>query len=234
MNESINLLFVEDDPYLGTIIKDLLEIEGFSIYFHKSAESALHVFMSQKMDLCLLDVMLPGMDGFELGRKIRSLDKEIPILFLTAKSQKADVVEGFRAGADDYLKKPFAMEELVLRIRALLRRCNRLWSIESETKSFDFGRYHFDYPKKELFYDGEAHQLTHREGEMLSLFCQNQNILVERNLILAKVWGDDSYYNARSMDVFLAKLRKHFRNDPEVSIINVRGRGFKLMVPDLD
>jgi len=234
MSEPIRLLFVEDDPYLGTIIKDLLEIEGFIISFHKNAESALEEFMSNKVDLCLLDVMLPGMNGFDLGRKIRSLDNKIPILFLTAKSQKADVIEGFGVGADDYLKKPFAMEELVLRIRALLRRSKRLGSIEYETKSFDFGRYHFDHPKKILHYDGEAHPLTHRESEMLSLFCQNQNNLVERTLILDKVWGDDSYFNARSMDVFLAKLRKHFRNDSDVSIINVRGRGFKLMVQDLE
>lgn len=122
------------------------------------------------------------------------------------------------------------MEELVLRIRALLRRSKRLGNIESEAMIYNFGKYHFDHPKKELHYDGEAHQLTHRESEMLKLFCQNLNLLVERTLILAKVWGDDSYFNARSMDVFLAKLRKHFKNDSEVSIINVRGRGFKLMV----
>ncbi|MBT4400609.1 MAG: response regulator transcription factor, partial [Bacteroidetes bacterium] len=230
MSDSISILFVEDDPYLGTIIKDLLEIEGFTINFHKKAESALVDFMNQKMDFCLLDVMLPGMDGFELGRKIRALDKMVPILFLTAKSQKADVIEGFGAGADDYLKKPFAMEELVLRIRALLRRSFPMTEKDSANKSYNFGKYHFDYHKKELQYDGETHLLTHRETEMLRLFCENQNLLVERNLILAKVWGDDTYFNARSMDVFLAKLRKHFKNDTDVSITNVRGRGFKLLV----
>ncbi len=234
MRESFSILFVEDDPYLGTIIKDLLEIEGFNIIFHKTAESALEDFMGKKVDLCLLDVMLPGMDGFELGRKIRSLNKIIPILFLTAKSQKADVIEGFVAGADDYLKKPFAMEELVLRIRALLRRSSGMEFNEPEFKKFSFGKYHFNHPEKVLQYDGKSHILTHRESEILKLLCENRNQLVERNLILAKVWGDDSYFNARSMDVFLAKLRKHFKNDSEVSITNVRGLGFKLFVKDID
>ena len=130
----------------------------------------------------------------------------------------------------DILKKPFAMEELVLRIRALLRRRYSITAKDSAIKSYKFGKYHFKYHKKELEYDGEIHKITHREAEMLRLFCENQNLLVERNLILAKVWGDDSYFNARSMDVFLAKLRKHFKNDTDVSITNVRGSGFKLLV----
>ena len=230
MSDKVNILFVEDDPYLGPIIKDLLSHEGFEISHFKTAESAYSTFNKSRYDLCLLDVMLPGMNGFELGKKIRIIDKRIPILFLTAKSQQEDVIEGFESGADDYLKKPFSMQELVLRIKALLRRNSLDFGLSKEIIEYAFGKYVFNHPNMTLYYDNETHKLTHRESEMLKLLCENKNILVERDLILDQVWGDDSYFNARSMDVFLAKLRKHFKDEPNVSIINIRGRGFKLLV----
>lgn len=230
MSKNLQLLFVEDDPYLGTIVNDLLGLEGYQVQFFREAETAWEYFSQKGADICIFDVMLPGMDGFDLARKIRVLDKNVPILFLTAKSQKEDVIKGFQTGADDYLKKPFAMEELVLRIGALLRRSGGVIPEENEGSLFSFGKYLYDRQSAVIQYDGQRYTLTHRESEMLHIFCKNLNQLVERELILKKVWGDDSYFNARSMDVFLAKLRKHFRDDPKVSLVNIRGKGFKLLV----
>ncbi len=230
MNNNIQLLFVEDDPYLGAIIKDLLSLDGYKVQYFSDAETAWEFFTQKGADICVFDVMLPGMDGFDLARKIRVIDKNIPIIFLTAKSHKEDVIEGFQTGADDYIKKPFAMEELVLRIGALLRRSGVFEAEEKEMSVFTFGKYLYDPQSASIQYNGQRFTLTHRESEMLHIFCKNLNQLVDRELILKKVWGDDSYFNARSMDVFLAKLRKHFRDDSQVSLVNVRGKGFKLLV----
>jgi DNA-binding response OmpR family regulator len=226
----ITILYIEDDPYLGLIVRELLESQNFKVLFFKNAEEGLKQFLKTPTDLCLLDVMLPGMDGFELGRKIRSVDKEVPVLYLTAKSQKEDVIEGFTLGADDYLKKPFSMEELVLRIRVLLRRTHNITQQKQEKTVYEFSRYQFFYRKKQLLYDGQIHELTHKECELLRLFLENPNQLVEREIMLQKIWGDDHYFNARSMDVFIARLRRHFKSDPSVEIVNIRGIGFKLLV----
>jgi len=228
--KKITILFVEDDPFLGLLTKDLLESCNYTVLYTKTAEESLKLFMKGDIDLCILDVMLPKMDGFELGRKIRQMNKNVPIIFLTARSMKDDVVEGFRIGADDYIRKPFNMEELLLRIETILRRTHLIQDYAEETGIFSFGTYTFCHKKRELKHNDRNISLTYRESEILKLLLENRNELVERELILKKIWGDDSYYNARSMDVFLTKLRSCFKNDPKIEIVNIRGKGFKLMI----
>jgi len=228
--KKVTILFVEDDPFLGFLTKDLLESSNYAVLFSLAAEEALELFIAKNPDLCILDVMLPKMDGFELGRKIRQINKKVPIVYLTARSMKDDVVEGFRIGADDYIRKPFNMEELLLRIETILRRSNITPGHVKETNVISFGAYTFFYKRKVLKLGDKVISLTHRETEILRLLIENKNEIVERELILKSIWGDDSYYNARSMDVFLTKLRSRFKNDPEIEIVNIRGRGFKFMI----
>lgn len=228
--KNVTILFVEDDPFLGLVTKDLLESSNYKVLFSKTAEEGLEIFIAETPDLCILDVMLPKMDGFELGSKIRQINKIVPIIYLTARSMKDDVVKGFRIGADDYIRKPFNMEELLLRIENILKRSNIAPDKEIETNIFYFGAYTFYYNKMELMHLDRIISITNRESEILKLLIENKNEIVERELILKRIWGDDSYFNARSMDVFLTKLRSHFKNDPNIEIVNIRGRGFKLMI----
>ncbi len=228
----VRILFVEDDPYLGMMVTDLLESRAFAVFYEKTAEKGLELFMREEPDLCVLDVMLPGMDGFELGRRIRSANPFIPIIFLTARSQKDDIIEGYDSGADDYIRKPFHMEELILRINAILRRNSKIVDSGQENLQFEIGKYQFDSQQMKLNFQGESDKLTLKESEMLKIFCENQGKLVEREYILKKVWGDDSYFNTRSMDVFIHKLRARFSQDSGIQILNLRGKGFKLLVGD--
>lgn len=229
----VRILFVEDDPYLGMMVSDLLESRGFTVFYEKTAEKGLELFIREEPDLCVLDVMLPGMDGFELGRRIRSSDPSIPIMFLTARSQKDDIIEGYVSGADDYIRKPFHMEELILRINAILRRNSKMVDSGQEKAPFEIGMYQFDFQQMKLHFRGESEKLTLKESEMLKIFCENPGKLIEREYILKKVWGDDSYFNTRSMDVFIHKLRSRFSQDSGIQIINLRGKGFKLLVGDV-
>ena len=229
MNNKISILLAEDDSNLGSLLREYLEAKGYLTTLAKNGKEALEYFLKGKFDLCLLDVMMPIKDGFTLAKEIRNSDKNIPIIFLTAKSMKEDTIEGFMAGGDDYIPKPFSMEELVLRIIAILRRVKNQTLQQSEQNEFKIGKYKFKYTERVLELKGEKQALTTKETDLLKLLCLNSNDVLDRNFALRSIWQNDSYYSARSMDVYIAKLRKHLKEDPKVEIINVHGRGFKLL-----
>jgi DNA-binding response OmpR family regulator len=223
------ILLVEDDPNLGYILHENLELQGFAVTLCADGEQALAVYHREMFDLCLIDVMLPKKDGFTLAREIRQTDEKTPIIFLTAKSLKDDRIEGFKIGGDDYVIKPFSMEELVLRMQAVLKRTKFSASENKDKQTFDIGKYSFNYEQQNLQIGGRQQKLTSKESELLKLLCLHLNDILERELALKLVWGKDSYFNARSMDVFISKLRKYLQEDKNVEILNVHGRGFKLV-----
>ncbi|NVK50618.1 MAG: response regulator transcription factor [Cyclobacteriaceae bacterium] len=225
------LLVVEDDPNLGDILKEYLEMKGYEPTLCRDGEEGWSKFKKDKYDLCLLDIMMPKKDGFTLAREIKKVQEDLPILFLTAKNQKEDVIEGLKIGADDYLTKPFSMEELLLRVNAILRRTQK----GQETallKVYKFGGFELHYDKQLLEGPKGPHKLTSKENELLRLLASEMNRLVNRSHALKQIWGDDSYFNARSMDVYLSKIRKILKDDPSVQIITVHGEGFKLIVTE--
>ncbi len=225
------ILLVEDDPNLGFVIKDSLQDQDFHVVLCKDGSSGFQTFFKGNFDLCILDVMLPKKDGFTLAKEIRQVKSEIPIIFLTAKSMKEDKVEGYESGADDYLTKPFEMEELVLRIKAVMRRSGSLDNGKKKDQ-FDLGAYLFDYKNHELKSERYGDQkLTKKEAELLRLLCINMGQTLEREVALKLIWGSDDYFLGRSMDVFISKLRKHFDPDSGVKINNVHGVGFRLVIP---
>lgn len=223
------ILFVEDEQSLGLIVKESLETRGFDVHYCQDGKTGLRSFKEFKPDICLLDIMMPIKDGYTLAQDIRKIDKHVPIIFLTARSQSADVVKGFEVGANDYIKKPFSMEELIVRVKARLTDSTGLSELDSDQKSFTVGAYQFEYDKQTLVYQDTLKKLTHREAEILRLLCLNRNKVLERSTVLDKVWGDDNFFNARSMDVFITKLRKYLQSDSNVEILNVRGIGYKLI-----
>lgn len=223
------ILFVEDEQSLGLIVKESLEIRGFEVKYCQDGKAGLRAFKEFKPDICLLDIMMPIKDGYTLAQEIRKIDKAVPIIFLTARSQSADVVKGFEVGANDYIKKPFSMEELIVRVKARLSDNHGVSELDSDQNSFVIGSYNFEYHKQTLEFHGEIRKLTHREAEILRMLSLNRNKVLERSKVLDKVWGDDNFFNARSMDVFITKLRKYLRSDPNVEILNVRGIGYKLV-----
>ncbi|WP_350290431.1 response regulator transcription factor [uncultured Croceitalea sp.] len=225
MSLPIKILLAEDELALGQIVKESLETRNFKVLFCDNGDTAFKTYQREKPELLVLDVMMPKKDGFTLAKEIRAQDKQIPIIFLTAKSQTKDVVEGFEHGGNDYLKKPFSMEELIVRIHALLDR-NRLKKTKDQRK---IGNYTFDYTKQKLTFNTEEVQLTHREAELLFHLSETRNEILDRSLILKKIWGDDDFFNARSMDVFITKLRKKLKKDENIQIVNVRGYGYKLI-----
>jgi two-component system, OmpR family, response regulator len=229
MKKKTRVLLCEDDPNLGTLLSDYLGAKGFEADLATDGAEGLKLFRRNTYDFLILDVMMPVKDGFTLAREIREEDRHVPILFLTAKSMKEDTLKGFEAGADDYMTKPFSMEELLVRMNAILRRSAVLPTDQDSPQEFEIGKYHFDYNKQRLVWNGEETKLTTKENELLFLLCRNKNGIMERSLALKAIWGDDNYFNGRSMDVYIAKLRKHLKNDPSVEIINVHGRGFKLL-----
>ena len=227
MANSIKLLLAEDEAALGQIIKESLETRDFEVILCDNGEKAFEKYQSQFPEILVLDVMMPKKDGFTLAKEIRAIDDTIPIIFLTAKSQTADVVEGFSIGGNDYLKKPFSMEELIVRIHNLLNRSK----VQKTSKILNVGDYIFDFPKQQLQYKNQnASQLTHREAHLLFHLIKNKNQVLDRSLILNKLWGTDDFFSARSMDVFISKLRKQLKKDQNIQIINVRGFGYKLTV----
>lgn len=228
MNKN-KILFVEDELSLGLIVKESLETRGFEVNYTQDGRAGLSSFKEFKPDICLLDIMLPVKDGFTLAQDIRKLDAQVPIIFITARSQTPDVVKGFEIGANDYIKKPFSMEELVVRIRARLSDTSGITDKQEAQRSFEIGQYQFAYNKQTLIFKGKEKKLTHREAEILRLLCINRNEVLERSHVLDKVWGDDNFFNARSMDVFITKLRKYLAEDPDVEILNVRGIGYKII-----
>jgi len=226
MLKSITILLAEDEPALGLIIKESLETRNFKVLLCQNGEKAFEIYKNKQPELLVLDVMMPKKDGFTLAKEVRIIDKTIPIIFLTAKSQTQDVVEGFTIGGNDYLKKPFSMEELIVRINNLLNKTK----LQKTTEILLFGQYKFNFPKQLLQYKNEDEiQLTHRESHLLFHLLKNKNQVLDRSLILNKLWGNDDFFNARSMDVFITKLRKKLKKDETVQIINVRGFGYKLV-----
>lgn len=225
MSKPIKILLAEDEAALGQIIKESLETRNFEVLFCENGETALKTYLKQKPELLVLDVMMPKKDGFTLAKEIRAQDKYIPIIFLTAKSQTKDVVEGFGHGGNDYLKKPFSMEELIVRIHALLDRNN----LKKAKDTITIGNYIFDHTRQKLLFKEEELPLTHREAELLLHLSESRNEILDRSLILKKLWGDDDFFNARSMDVYITKLRKKLKKDERIQILNVRGYGYKLI-----
>lgn len=228
MSSEAKILLAEDEAALGMIIRESLESRGFEVVFCQDGEEAKKAYEAKAPDILVLDVMMPKLDGFSLVKQVRKKDQFIPIIFLTAKSRTEDVVEGFGYGANDYLKKPFSMEELIVRIQALL---NRKAAV-SDNGQHEIGAFTFDCQKQLLIHRPSAKEdrLTHREAHLLDALIRNANELTDRQEILKSLWGNDDFFNARSMDVFISKLRKKLAQDPSIQIINVRGYGYKLVV----
>lgn len=227
--EKFKLLVVEDDPNLGTILAEYLQAKNYQVTLCQNGQEGFDAFSKRDYDLLISDVMMPVKDGFTLAREVRKLNQKIPIIFLTAKSMKEDTIEGFKTGADDYVTKPFSMEELLLRIGAILRRTNAEQLKKEELREFKIGKFVFDHNQQMLRWDGNEQKLTSKENHLLKLLCQNENSVLEREFALKAIWGDDSYFNSRSMDVYITKLRKYLKPDENVEVINVHGRGFKLI-----
>ncbi len=226
MNKLTTILLAEDEPALGQIIKESLETRSFKVLLCDNGEKALEVYKNKNPELLVLDIMMPKKDGFNLAKEIRMENDTIPIIFLTAKSQTQDVVEGFTIGGNDYLKKPFSIEELIVRINNLLNQTKE----QKQSEIMHIGHFIFNFPKQTLqFKDEEKVSLTHREVHLLFHLIKNKNQVLDRSLILNKLWGNDDFLSARSMDVFITKLRKKLSEDETIQIINVRGYGYKLI-----
>jgi DNA-binding response OmpR family regulator len=223
----IKILLAEDDENLGELLRNYLKVKSFETDLYNNGEVAFEGFNSRQYDLCIIDVMMPVKDGFALAQEIRIKNKRVPIIFLTARSMKDDVLEGFKIGADDYITKPFDMDELLFRIEAILRRIKT--NNQFTPQFYTLGKYTFDVQKQLLQHGNASHRLTTKESELLKLFCDNANQVVERNYALKTIWEDDNYFNARSMDVYITKLRKYLRDESSVRILNVHGKGFKLV-----
>ncbi|OWY21350.1 DNA-binding response regulator [Sphingobacteriales bacterium UPWRP_1] len=224
------LLLVEDDPNLGDILREYLSMKGYDTTLCENGAEGFNSFAKNRFDMCILDVMMPVMDGFTLAKKIREKNEFVPIIFLTAKSMKEDKVEGFKVGGDDYLTKPFSMEELKLRIDAIWRRCQQQANAPTTVPDeFAIGSYIFKPTQQTLEQNGETIKLTTKESALLVMLCQNKNSITEREITLKTIWGEDNYFTARSMDVFITKLRKYLKEDPNINIINVHGKGYKLI-----
>ncbi len=224
------ILLAEDDPNLGELLKDYLELKGkYEVVLSQDGDQALEQFRKNRFDLCILDVMMPKKDGFSLGKDIRKMDDTVPIIFATAKGMMEDKTQAFELGGDDYITKPFRVEELLLRIQALLKRVSKEKEEELADK-FEIGNYFFDYTSQVITYKGQQQKLSTKEAELLRLLCLKKNDVLTREEALIKIWHDDNYFTGRSMDVFLSKLRKYLKEDPSVEIVNVHGKGYKLLV----
>lgn len=223
----IKILLAEDDENLGSLLREYLIAKSYDCDWFVNGEKAYKNFIKNHYDLCILDIMMPVKDGYTLAKEIRMTNTDIPIIFLTAKSLKEDIIEGFKVGADDYITKPFSMEELLFRIEAIIRRSKK--ELISTQSHYKIGNYIFDYDKQVLILDSQEQKLTTKESELLRLLCNNKNSVLERNFALKTIWIDDNYFNARSMDVYIAKLRKYLKDDPAIQILNIHGKGFKLI-----
>lgn len=226
-DKRINVLLVEDEITLATIIKETLEQDLFCINLAHNGEEGLKLFFEIHPDIVVADVMMPRMDGFEMVRRIRQVDKTIPVLFLTARSAIDDVVAGFELGANDYLKKPFGMQELIIRMKALL---NKAFVAKDEVQTYELGDYLFNPTLQTLSHTGKKQELSHREAEILKRLCQNRDNVVNTQNLLLELWGDDSFFNTRSLHVFITKLRRKLSQDNRIRIVNVRSIGYKLIV----
>jgi len=232
MKNKTKILLVEDDANLSMVLHDYLEMIGYDTVLEKDGEAGIKAFNNNKFDLCILDVMMPKKDGFSLAKDIRSVNAHIPIIFLTAKTLKEDRITGFKIGGDDYITKPFSTEELSLRISAILKRTENQYMKKTTPDIISLGTIDFDHRNMILLHQGEKYSLTKKEAALLRLLAENKNELVERDYALEQIWGTSDYFIGRSMDVFIAKLRKILKLDPHIAIINVHGTGFKLEVSE--
>ncbi len=230
MEETLKVLLCEDDENLGMLLREYLQAKGYNTMLATDGEAGYKEFLRDKYDICVLDVMMPKKDGFTLAAEIRQASTEVPIIFLTAKTLKEDILDGFRLGADDYITKPFSMEELVFRMEAILRRVRGKKSKESVI--YTIGNFTFDTQKQLLTIGNKSTKLTTKENELLTLLCAHSNEILQRDYALKNIWIDDNYFNARSMDVYITKLRKHLKADPQIEIINIHGKGYKLICPE--
>ncbi|MEK7719923.1 MAG: response regulator transcription factor [Bacteroidota bacterium] len=228
MEKKMRVILSEDDENLGSLLREYLIAKGYDTDLYPDGDAAYKGFQKNQYDLCIFDVMMPKKDGFTLAKEVRMINSEIPIIFLTAKNMKEDVIEGFRLGADDYMTKPFSMEELIFRIEAILRRT--LGEADNTQVLFKLGRFTFDARKQTLSDINDSTKLTTKESELLRLLCVNANKVLERNYALKTIWVDDNYFNARSMDVYITKLRKHLKDEEGIEIINIHGKGYKLII----
>ncbi len=235
-NTNYSILLVEDDVNFGDVLRSYLEMHDYDITLAVDGVDGWEKFRKGQYDLCILDVMMPRKDGFTLAKEIREKNTEVPIIFLTAKMMKEDILDGFKIGADDYITKPFNSEELLLRIQAILKRSNKKVEAKEEVNEFDFGKFHFHFPTRILTFDegGEEkkRKLSPKEAQLLKLFLLHINDVLPRSLALTKIWGQDDYFTARSMDVFVTKLRKYLKEDENIKIINIHGNGFQLLVQE--
>lgn len=224
------VLLCEDDTNLGMVLKNYLELNDYEVVLERDGRLGLAAFQREKFDICLLDVMMPNMDGFKLGEEIRDLDPDMPLFFLSAKTMKEDIIQGYKLGADDYITKPFDSEVLLLKIKAILKR-NEEENRISENIQFDLGSYHFNPRLRELIHAGKTETLSPKENDLLKMLAENKNDLLPREKALKKIWGSDTYFNGRSMDVYIAKLRKYLKEDSTIEIVNIHGNGFRLVAP---
>ena len=231
METKQHILLCEDDESLGMLLREYLQAKGYDAELCLDGEAGYKAFLKSHYDMCVLDVMMPKKDGFTLAQEIREVNPDVPIIFLTAKNLKEDIFEGFKLGADDYLTKPFSMDELVYRMEAVLRRVKTVRS--PMTEQYKLGKFIFDTQRQILSIGNEQVKLTTKESELLSLLCAHANDVLLREVALKSIWIDDNYFNARSMDVYITKLRKHLKGDPTIEINNVHGKGYKLIVPEL-
>lgn len=231
MDEKLRILLCEDDENLGMLLREYLQTKGYDADLQPDGEAGYKAFTRNKYDMCVFDVMMPKKDGFQLAADIRAVNADVPIIFLTAKSMKEDILQGFKLGADDYLSKPFSMEELLYRIESILRRVRG--KKVKEAVVYNIGKFTFDAQKQTLSIDGDSKKLTTKESELLNLLAANANSILERNFALKTIWVDDNYFNARSMDVYITKLRKLLKDDENVAIINIHGKGYKLITPQV-
>ena len=232
MEEKLNILLCEDDENLGMLLREYLQAKGYNAELCPDGEAGYKAFIKNKYDICVFDVMMPKKDGFTLAKEVRAINSDVPIMFLTAKNLKDDIFEGFKIGADDYITKPFSMEELTLRMEAILRRVHG--KKNREVTLYQIGKFTFDSKKQILSIGDKSTKLTTKESELLGLLCAHQNEILQRDFALKSSWIDDNYFNARSMDVYITKLRKHLKEDNTVEIINIHGKGYKLIVPEAE
>ena len=224
------ILLCEDDANLGMVLKNYLELNDFDVTLERDGRLGLAAFQREHVDLCLLDVMMPHMDGFTLAEEVRDVNPDVPLFFLSAKTMKEDIIQGYKLGADDYITKPFDSEVLLLKIRAILKRNDDI-NKEADNKEYDLGSYHFHPKLRQLDHNGQTQTLSPKENELLKMLAEHLNDLLPREAALKKIWGSDTYFNGRSMDVYIAKLRKYLRDDTNIEIVNIHGNGFRLVVP---
>ncbi|MFN8246866.1 MAG: response regulator transcription factor [Ferruginibacter sp.] len=225
------ILLCEDDANLGMVLKNYLELNDFDVTLERDGRLGLAAFQREKFDICLLDVMMPNMDGFTLAEEIRDINPDVPLFFLSAKTMKEDIIQGYKLGADDYITKPFDSEVLLLKIRAILKRNEEMHKEEANAE-YDLGSYHFNPRLRELSVNGKVQTLSPKENELLKMLCEYKNDLLPREAALKKIWGSDTYFNGRSMDVYIAKLRKYLKEDSKLEIVNIHGNGFRLVVSE--